>query len=410
MLNLDYRDARPIYEQVRDNLRRLMVSGAIQEGEKLPSVRSLASNLAINPNTIQRAYESLEAEGYVYSIPGKGSFAAPRTGVRQSDSRAAVPGGHAGSADRPHPGKRGRGPMIKVNNVVKTFDGFRALDGLTMEVEKGSIYGLVGPNGAGKSTILRHITGIYRPDSGTITVDGAPVYENPAVKSRVAFIPDDLYYFLSASTRDMMKFYRGLYPAFDDKRYQVLKEAFPAVDEKQPIRRLSKGMQKQSAFWLALCCNPDLLVLDEPVDGLDPVMRRQVWSLLMGDVAQRGTTVLVSSHNLRELEDVCDHVGILSRGKVLLQRSLTDLQDNVVKMQIVFQEPEMPKLPEDLDLLHVTQVGRIHTLIVRGSSDVIKSRLAAFQPILMEALPLTLEEIFIYELGGEDYAVRDIML
>ena len=406
MLNLDYRDARPIYEQVRDNLRRLMVSGAIQEGEKLPSVRSLASNLAINPNTIQRAYESLEAEGYVYSIPGKGSFAA----VRQSDSRAAVPGGHAGSADRPHPGKRGRGPMIKVNNVVKTFDGFRALDGLTMEVEKGSIYGLVGPNGAGKSTILRHITGIYRPDSGTITVDGAPVYENPAVKSRVAFIPDDLYYFLSASTRDMMKFYRGLYPAFDDKRYQVLKEAFPAVDEKQPIRRLSKGMQKQSAFWLALCCNPDLLVLDEPVDGLDPVMRRQVWSLLMGDVAQRGTTVLVSSHNLRELEDVCDHVGILSRGKVLLQRSLTDLQDNVVKMQIVFQEPEMPKLPEDLDLLHVTQVGRIHTLIVRGSSDVIKSRLAAFQPILMEALPLTLEEIFIYELGGEDYAVRDIML
>ena len=220
--------------------------------------------------------------------------------------------------------------MIKVNNVVKTFDGFRALDGLTMEVEKGSIYGLVGPNGAGKSTILRHITGIYRPDSGTITVDGAPVYENPAVKSRVAFIPDDLYYFLSASTRDMMKFYRGLYPAFDDKRYQVLKEAFPAVDEKQPIRRLSKGMQKQSAFWLALCCNPDLLVLDEPVDGLDPV--------------------------------------------------------------------------------NVTQVGRIHTLIVRGSSDVIKSRLAAFQPILMEALPLTLEEIFIYELGGEDYAVRDIML
>ena len=198
--------------------------------------------------------------------------------------------------------------------------------------------------------------------------------------------------------------------AFDDKRYQVLKEAFPAVDEKQPICRLSKGMQKQSAFWLALCCNPDLLVLDEPVDGLDPVMRRQVWSLLMGDVAQRGTTVLVSSHNLRELEDVCDHVGILSRGKVLLQRSLTDLQDNVVKMQIVFQEPEMPKLPEDLDLLHVTQVGRIHTLIVWGSSDVIKSRLAAFQPILMEALPLTLEEIFIYELGGEDYAVRDIML
>ena len=300
--------------------------------------------------------------------------------------------------------------MIQVSNVVKTFDGFRALDGLTMAVEGGSIYGLVGPNGAGKSTILRHIMGVYRPDSGSIRVDGVPVYENPAVKRRMAWIPDDLYYFLSASTRDMMKFYRGLYPQFDDKRYQALKEAFPAVDEKQPIRRLSKGMQKQSAFWLALCCMPDILVLDEPVDGLDPVMRRQVWSLLMGDVAQRGTTVLVSSHNLRELEDVCDHVGILSHGKVLIERSLSDLQENVVKMQIVFQEREMPQLPEDLEVLHVSQVGRIHTLIIRGNATDVTNRLAVYAPILMEALPLTLEEIFIYELGGEDYGVRDIVL
>ncbi|OUQ76881.1 ABC transporter ATP-binding protein [Flavonifractor sp. An100] len=300
--------------------------------------------------------------------------------------------------------------MIKVNNVVKTFDGFRALDGLTMTVHPGSIYGLVGPNGAGKSTILRHITGIYRPDSGSVLVDGEPVYENPAVKSKLSVIPDELYYFLSASTRDMMKFYRGIYPAFDDKRYQALKEAFPEVDEKQPIRRLSKGMQKQSAFWLALCCCPQVLVLDEPVDGLDPVMRRQVWSLLMGDVAQRGTTVLVSSHNLRELEDVCDHVGILSHGKVLLERSLTDLQDNVVKLQLAFQEPGLPQLPPDLEVLHTSQVGRVYTLIVRGNPAEIKTRMAVFNPILMEALPLSLEEIFIYELGGEDYAVHDIVL
>ena len=146
------------------------------------------------------------------------------------------------------------------------------------------------------------------------------------------------------------------------------------------------------------------------MDGLDPVMRRQVWSLLMGDVAEYGTTVLVSSHNLRELEDVCDHVGILSQGKVLLERALADLQDNIVKMQIVFQERELPQLPEDLAVLHVSQVGRIHTLIVRGSADEVTNRLAIYAPILMEALPLTLEEIFIYELGGEDYAVRDIVL
>ena len=300
--------------------------------------------------------------------------------------------------------------MIEVNDVVKTFDRFRALDGLTMRVPTGSIYGLVGPNGAGKSTILRHIIGAYRPDSGTITVDGKPVYENPQVKERIAVIPDDYYFFSSASTLDMMKFYRGIYPRFDLNRYAKLREVFSTVDERHPIRRLSKGMQKQSAFWLALCCMPDILVLDEPVDGLDPVMRRQVWSLLMGDVAERGTTVLVSSHNLRELEDVCDHVGILSHGRVLLERSLSDLQDNVVKMQVVFQDRELPQLPADMDVLHASVVGRIHTLIIRGNAADVTNRLAVYSPILMDAIPLTLEEIFIYELGGDDYAVKDIVL
>lgn len=300
--------------------------------------------------------------------------------------------------------------MIEAKNVVKSFDGFRALDGLTMTVPHGSIYGLVGPNGAGKSTLLRHVTGVYRQDSGSVLIEGNPVYENPAAKSRIASIPDELYYFLSASTRDMMRFYRGFYPRFDVKRYEALKDVFTTIPEKQPIRRLSKGMQKQSAFWLALCCRPDILVLDEPVDGLDPVMRRQVWSLLMGDVADHGTTVLVSSHNLRELEDVCDHVGILSHGKVLLERSLTDLQDNVVKLQVAFDQPELPALPQDLRLLHTSQVGRVYTLIVRGNPKQVKEQVATLNPILLEALPLSLEEIFIYELGGEDYAVRDIVL
>ncbi len=300
--------------------------------------------------------------------------------------------------------------MIQVKNVVKTFDGVRALDGLTMSVPKGSIYGLVGPNGAGKSTILRHITGIYRQDAGEVLVAGEPVYENPAVKARITSIPDELYYFLSASTRDLMRFYRGFYPRFDAGRYQALRDAFAAVDENKPIRRLSKGMQKQAAFWLSLSCRPEVLVLDEPVDGLDPVMRRQVWSLVLSDVAEYGTTVLVSSHNLRELEDVCDRVGILSHGKVLVERGLSELQENLVKMQVVFQEKELPQLPTDLEVLHVSHVGRIHTLIVRGNATDVTNRLAVYAPILLEALPLTLEEIFIYELGGEDYEVRDIVL
>ena len=300
--------------------------------------------------------------------------------------------------------------MIEMREIVKTFDGFAALDGASLSVPAGSVYGLVGPNGAGKSTLIRHLTGIYRQDSGQVLISGKEVWENAALKARIAAIPDDWYYFLQATVRDMMRFYRGFYPRFDVKRYEALKDVFTTIPEKQPIRRLSKGMQKQSAFWLALCCMPDILVLDEPVDGLDPVMRRQVWSLLMGDVAQRGTTVLVSSHNLRELEDVCDHVGILSHGKVLLERSLTDLQDNILKLQVVFPDGQLPQLPPDLNVLHVTQLGRVHTLIVRGEPAVIKSRVAVFSPMLMEALPLSLEEIFIYELGGEDYAVRDIVL
>jgi len=300
--------------------------------------------------------------------------------------------------------------MIEVKNVVKSFDGFHALDGLTMTVPKGAIYGLVGPNGAGKSTILRHLCGAYRQDSGDITLEGAPIYENPAVKTRMAVIPDELYYFGSASTRDMMKFYKGIYPSFDMERFQRLKDAFPEVDEKRPIRRLSKGMQKQSAFWLALSCRPDYLLLDEPVDGLDPVMRRQVWSLLMGDVAERGTTVLVSSHNLRELEDVCDHVGILSHGKVALERSLTELQGGTVKLQIAFQEETPPELPKDLPVIHESHVGRVYTYIVRGTAEEVQARFKPLAPLFMDALPLTLEEIFIYEMGGEDYAVRDIVL
>ncbi len=300
--------------------------------------------------------------------------------------------------------------MIQAEQVTKTFDGFKALDELTMTVPTGAVYGLVGPNGAGKSTILRHITGVYLQDSGIILLDGERIYENPAAKGKIFPIPDELYYFGSSSTRDMARFYKGFYPRFDEKRYEALREVFRTVDERQPIRRLSKGMQKQSAFWLAMSCRPEVLVLDEPVDGLDPVMRRQVWNLLLSDVKQENTTVLVSSHNLKELEDVCDHVGILSRGRVLVERSLSDLQENVVKMQVVFQEREMPKLPGDLEVLNVSQVGRITTLIVRGRAHEITNRLSVYCPILLEALPLTLEEIFIYELGGEDYEVRDVIL
>ncbi|OLA37215.1 MAG: ABC transporter [Firmicutes bacterium CAG:176_63_11] len=298
--------------------------------------------------------------------------------------------------------------MLEVKNVVKTFDGFRALDGLTMTVPKGAVYGLVGPNGAGKSTIIRHLAGIYRQDSGEVLLDGQPVYENTGAKRRMAVIGDDWYYFPQAGIREMAKFFAGIYPDFSWERYEKLKQVFP-LDEKMMLRRMSKGMQKQAAFWLTVCCMPEYLILDE-LDGLDPVMRRQVWSLLLGDVAERGTTVLVSSHNLRELEDVCEHVGILNHGKVLLERSLSDLQDNTVKLQVAYQGVTEPVLPVELNILHRSHVGRVYTYIVRGSSQEILRRMQITEPVLLESIPLTLEEIFIYELGGVEYAAKDILL
>lgn len=298
--------------------------------------------------------------------------------------------------------------MIEIQNAVKRFDGFAALDGATLTVPKGSVYGLVGPNGAGKSTLLRCLNGVYRAEGGTITIEGEPVWENSALKARVNSIPDDWYYFLQSSTQDMMKLYRGIYPHFSMERYKKLGAAFP-IDPKKPIRHLSKGMQKQAAFWLTMSCMPEYLILDEPVDGLDPVMRRQVWSLVLGDVTERGTTVLVSSHNLRELEDVCDHVGILDHGKVLLERSLAQLQDNMVKLQVVFPDG-MAEVPPEIPALHASKLGRIHTLIMRMNAQKATELLAQYNPLLVDAVPLTLEEIFIYELGGADYAVKDIVL
>ena len=293
--------------------------------------------------------------------------------------------------------------MLELQNITKTFGNFKALDELTMTVPKGAVYGLVGPNGAGKSTAIRHMTGVYRPDSGSVTVQGQPVYENPAVKERIGYIPDDIFFFPSASLEDMRAFYKGIYPKFDDKLFDKLYEVFQ-LPKKGPIRRFSKGMQKQAAFHLAICTRPDLLILDEPVDGLDPVMRRQVWSLILSDVAQRETTVLISSHNLRELEDICDHVGIMDHGKMLLERSLADMQGSTVKLQLVGEAPD------GLDIRHESASGRLKTLVVRGSAQEITQRVQAVLPVYFDVLPLSLEEIFIYEMGGVDYEVKNIVL
>ena len=287
--------------------------------------------------------------------------------------------------------------MIQVNNVIKEFDGFKALNGVNMSVNKGDIYGLVGPNGAGKSTLIRHLTGVYKQDAGEIFIAGEPVYENRDVKNKIAYIPDDLFYYMQADTIDMMKFYKGIYKNFDEKMFYRMQEFFPNIDVKRNIRRLSKGMQKQVAFWLTICCKPELMILDEPVDGLDPVMRRQIWTILMSEVEDKKMTVLVSSHNLRELEDVCDHVGIMNKGKVIIERSLSELQGNISKIQVACPVG-MPKLPPEYKVVKGNPKEVVQAILTDQGS-----------PVVVDALPLTLEEIFIYEMGGEDYEVKDIL-
>ena len=293
--------------------------------------------------------------------------------------------------------------MLDLKNVTKTFGPVKALDDLTMTVPKGAVYGLVGPNGAGKSTAIRCLLGVYRPDSGSITLDGAPIYENPAAKMRIGSIPDDVFFFPSATMEEMRRYYQGIYPKFDLELYNKLFEAFD-LPKNAPIRRFSKGMQKQAAFHLTLCTRPDVLVLDEPVDGLDPVMRRQVWSLILSEVAKEETTVLISSHNLRELEDICDHVGIMDQGRMLLQRSLADMQGATHKLQIV------GNIPENLEILHQSQSGRLTTLIVRGNAEQIAAKAQACGCVYYDVSPLSLEESFIFELGGVNYEVKNIVL
>lgn len=299
--------------------------------------------------------------------------------------------------------------MIRVNNVTKKFGGFKALDNLTLSVSRGSVYGLVGPNGAGKTTIIKNLMGIYTPDNGDIEINSQKVFENNELKNKVIYIGDELYFFPTYSIKDMAKLYAGMYSDWSWERFNALREVFK-IDTDRKARRLSKGMQKQVAFWLGISACPDVLILDEPVDGLDPVMRKNVWKIVLQDVAERQTTVLVSSHNLRELEDVCDHVGIMHNGKVVLEKALDDVKGNIHKIQVAF-EGEFPAMLRDrIEILHNDTVGRVNMIIVRGESEDIKRKLESYKPIICDIIPLTLEEVFIYELGGMGYEFESIIL
>lgn len=295
--------------------------------------------------------------------------------------------------------------MIKVKKVEKYFDDFKALDGLTLHVKKGSIYGLVGPNGSGKTTIINHLVGVYKQDNGEILIDGEKPYDNIKVKERIGYIQDDLFYYNQYTINDMKKFYKGQYPKFNEEMFDKLHDLFN-IDPKRRIKTLSKGMKKQVAFWLILSCNPDLIILDEPLDGLDPITRRNVLKLLLAEVEERKVTVLVSSHNLRELEDICDTVGFLDKGKLVLEKKLDELTETIHKVQVAYNDENKEiKLEGKLKIKNIESVGKVKQLIIKGSREEVEEAINKTNPILVDFIPLSLEEIFIYELGGEQVEI-----
>lgn len=299
--------------------------------------------------------------------------------------------------------------MINVANVTKTFGDFKALDNLSLNVQKGSVYGLIGPNGAGKTTIIKSLIGVYTQDDGVILIDGKEVFENILLKENIIYISDELYFFSTYSIDQMAKFYSGIYKNWSWERYESLKEIFK-IETNRKVRRLSKGMQKQVAFWLGICAQPEVMILDEPVDGLDPVMRRNVWKMILQDVAERQLTVLVSSHNLRELEDICDHVGIMYKGQVVLEKSLDDAKGNIHKVQLAFEGEYPQEIFKKINVLHTESIGRVHMIIAKGDGDKIKESIMEFNPLICDILPLSLEEVFIYELGGMGYELENIII
>lgn len=298
--------------------------------------------------------------------------------------------------------------MIKADNLTKRFQGVTAVDHIHAEIQDGTVFGLIGTNGAGKSTFLRMAAGILKPDEGTITLDGEAVFEDTRVKARCFYIPDEPYFLGNGTPDDMKTFYQGIYPNFDTDRFGKLLKSFE-LDGRRKIQTFSKGMKKQLAVLLGICAGTDYLFCDETFDGLDPVMRQTVKSLFANDIEERHLTPVIASHNLRELEDICDHVGLLHRGGMLLSKDLDDMKMNIHKIQCVLPAGLDRTNLQDLDIMTVEQRGSLLTLTVRGQKEEIQARMQSYHPVFFEMIPLSLEEIFISETEVAGYDIKKLI-
>lgn len=305
--------------------------------------------------------------------------------------------------------------MIIVKELYKKYEKKPALEGMDLTIPTASIYGMVGTNGAGKTTAIKHLAGILRQDSGTIEFNGENVWENEALKERIAVIPDELYFQQGYKLDDMGVFYSGIYSRWNEKRFRSMIATFK-LNSSAKIKSFSKGMKKQAAFCLAMSIMPDYLLLDEPIDGLDPIVRKQVWKYIVEDVADRQMTVLVSSHNLKEMEGICDRIGILQNGKTVLERDMESLRGDLHKVQVSFGSDDAVSKTKKrnepyagLNILHKESRGTVDLLLVGNTQEEIKNIIGSQEPLVFDMLPLTLEEIFIHELGGDDDAINELL-
>ncbi|MCL2421512.1 MAG: ATP-binding cassette domain-containing protein, partial [Defluviitaleaceae bacterium] len=398
MFQIDLKNSKTIYDQLIENFARLINSRLLKPGSKVPSIREMAIMQTVNPNVVKKAYLELEHKGFFHTEQGREWFISTKPdqagiyGRIQADMRELMLRGEDKATITSILGMEEKA-FIKVKNIHKYYDDLIALEEFNMSIKKGSIYGLAGTNGSGKTTVIKLLAGLYQPDEGTVLIDGISAYNN-AHEKVIGYMPDELYFLPQYNMSMLRKFFANKHKdSWNDKRYEHLLKIFE-LDDEQKINTFSTGMQKQAGFIFAISSMPDILLLDETIDGLDPVVRKHVFRQIISDVATRHMTVLMTSHNMKELDGICDTVGIIDEGSMVLEQELDDLKSSLHKVHVAFGPEVFDKTnPYDkLDILHFEEMGFVHELVVRGKHEDIASHINRFNPTIYNHMPLSLEE------------------
>ena len=410
MLTVNFQSRTPVYQQLYDDVVRLASLGVLKSNTKLPPVRVLATELGINPNTVSKAYKMLEADGYIYSTVGRGSFVsdklcqdeAEKIAARQELKSALKKAYKKGVTKEEIVNRGSRHRMIEIKNLTKKFDSNVALNRMNCYISEGTIFGLAGSNGSGKSTLLRTLSGVYEPDEGQVIIDGEPAFDNHKIKERCYYIADYPFFFNDSTVENMGKLLKNIYSTWDQQRFEELCEMFP-IARKKKIINMSKGMQRQASLILAFAAKPKYLFLDEIFDGLDPLIRKTLKTLIIQDVTDRNMTCIIASHNLREIDDICDRIVMLHDGSLLTNEETDSLKNKIHKIQMAFKNSPSVKTLTEMNVQIISQVGNYFSVMARGDIDEIMEKLNSLNPVFIETMPSTLEEVFINEMEGAGY-------